>query len=86
MTLTQQKTIFQHAEVIAGINGAAFANALFRHGKRLTIGALISGNWMSTTFATMAKVFGFGYVGFVVAPLADDITASILCHRTQFEG
>jgi Glycosyltransferase 61 len=78
MTLNRQKAIFQHAEVIAGINGAAFANALFRDGKPLTIGALISSNWMSTTFPTMAKVFGFSYAGFVVAPIADGVTASIL--------
>ena len=49
MTLNQQKAIFQNAEIIAGINGAAFTNALFRHNKPLTIGALISSNWMSTT-------------------------------------
>ena len=78
MTLNQQKAIFQHAEVIAGINGAAFANALFRHDKRLTIGALISSNWMSTTFPTMAKVFGFSYVGYVVAPVLDGDNASIV--------
>src|SRR5262249_27736966 len=30
MTLIQQKAIFEQAEIIAGINGAAFANALFR--------------------------------------------------------
>jgi hypothetical protein len=78
MTLNRQKAIFQHAEVIAGINGAAFANALFRHDKPLTIGALISSNFMSTTFPTMAKVFGFRYVGFVVAPVADGHSASIL--------
>jgi capsular polysaccharide biosynthesis protein len=78
MTLNRQKAIFEHAEVIAGINGAAFANALFRYDKPLTIGALISSNWMSTTFPTMAKVFGFGYAGFVVAPVADGTGSSIL--------
>jgi hypothetical protein len=78
MTLNRQKAIFERAEVIAGINGAAFANALFRHDKPLTIGALISSNWMSTTFPTMAKVFGFSYAGFVVAPVADGTGGSIL--------
>ena len=78
MTLNRQKAIFEHAEVIAGINGAAFANALFRYDKPLTIGALISSNWMSTTFPTMAKVFGFGYSGFVIAPVTDGTGSSIL--------
>lgn len=78
MTLNRQKAIFEHAEVIAGINGAAFANALFRYNKPLTIGALISSNWMSTTFPTMAKVFGFGYAGFVIVPMADGADSSIL--------
>jgi capsular polysaccharide biosynthesis protein len=78
MTLNRQKAIFEQAEVIAGINGAAFANALFRHDKPLTIGALISSNWMSTTFPTMAKVFGFRYAGFVVTPAADGTGSSIL--------
>jgi len=71
MTLNRQKAIFQHAEVIAGINGAAFANALFRYDKPLTIGAIISSNWMSTTMPTMAKVFGFRYAGFVIEPVAN---------------
>jgi hypothetical protein len=35
MTLNRQKAIFQHSEVIARINGAAFANALFRYDKPL---------------------------------------------------
>jgi capsular polysaccharide biosynthesis protein len=79
MTLNQQKAIFENAEIIAGINGAAFANALFRYDKALTIGALMSSNWMSTTFPTMAKVFGFNYIGFVVpAAAADGPQASIL--------
>ena len=33
MTLNQQKAIFEKAEIIAGINGAAFTNALFRYKK-----------------------------------------------------
>jgi Glycosyltransferase 61 len=78
MTLSQQKAIFQDAEVIAGLNGAAFANALFRHDRPLTIGALISANWMSTTFPIMAKVFGFRYAGFVVAPMGTADTAPVL--------
>jgi capsular polysaccharide biosynthesis protein len=78
MTLSRQKAIFEQAEVIAGINGAAFANALFRYDRPLTIGALISSNWMSTTFPTMAKVFGFGYVGFVVASVTEGPGSSIL--------
>ena len=78
MTLGQQKAIFEQAEVIAGINGAALANALFRHDKPLTIGALISSNLMSTTLPTMAKVFGFGYAGFMVAPVADGPNSPIL--------
>ena len=81
MTLNRQKAIFQHAKVIAGINGAAFANALFRYDKPLTIGAFVSSNWMSTTFPTMAKVFGFRYAGFVVSPVADGYTASIMVPR-----
>ena len=44
MTLNQQKAIFEKAEIIAGINGAAFTNALFRYNRPLTIGALISSN------------------------------------------
>jgi Glycosyltransferase 61 len=78
MTLGQQKAIFEQAEVIAGINGAALANALFRHDKPLTIGALISSNLMSTTLPTMAKVFGFGYTGFVVPPVADGPNSPVL--------
>ena len=78
MTLGQQKAIFEQAEVIAGINGAAFANALFRHDKPLTIGALISANLLSTTLPTMAKVFGFGYAGLVVAPVADGPNSPVL--------
>jgi capsular polysaccharide biosynthesis protein len=78
LTLNQQKAIFEHAEVIAGINGAAFANALFRYDKPLTIGALISSNYMTTTFSTMAKVFGFNYAGFVVPAMGDGIHGSIL--------
>ena len=81
MTFNRQKAIFQNAEIIAGINGAALANALFRHDKPLTIGALISSNWMSTTMPTMAKVFGFRYVGFVVAPVADGHHGSIMVPR-----
>lgn len=78
MTLNQQKAIFKNAEVIVGINGAAFANALFRHSKRLTIGALISTSLMSSTFAIMSKVFGFSYIGLVVPPIAPKHSASIL--------
>ena len=78
MTLNQQKAIFEKAEIIAGINGAAFTNALFRYNRPLTIGALISSNWMSTTLPTMAKVFGFGYTGFVVAPVADGTSSPVL--------
>ena len=78
MTLNQQRAVFERAEVIAGINGAAFANALFRYDKPLAIGALISSNWMSTTLPTMAKVFGFRYAGFVIAPVADGPDSSIL--------
>jgi hypothetical protein len=78
MTLNRQKAIFEHAEIIAGLNGAAFANALFRYDKPLMIGALISSNWMSTTFPMMAKVFGFGYAGFVVASVTDGPGSSIL--------
>jgi Glycosyltransferase 61 len=78
MTLIQQKGIFEHAEVITGINGAAFANALFRYDKRLTIGALIASNFMSTTFPTMAKVFGFGYGGFVVPSVSDNWGSSVV--------
>jgi hypothetical protein len=70
LTLNRQKAIFENAEIIAGINGAAFANALFRYDKPLTIGALIASNYMSTTFPTMAKVFGFNYAGFVVPATA----------------
>lgn len=68
MPIGQQKGLFEQAEIVAGINGAAFANALFRHGRPLTIGAFISSNWRSTTIPTMAKVFGFRYVGHTVRP------------------
>jgi Glycosyltransferase 61 len=78
MTLIRQKGIFEHAEVIAGINGASFANALFRYDKRLTIGALIASKFMSTNFPTMAKVFGFGYGGFVVPSMSDNWGSPIL--------
>jgi capsular polysaccharide biosynthesis protein len=78
MTLIQQKAIFEQAEIIAGINGAAFANALFRHGKPLTIGALIASNWMSTNLPMMAKVFGFRYAGFMVPSVGDAHFNSVL--------
>jgi hypothetical protein len=78
LTVNQQKAIFEHAEVIAGINGAAFANALFRYDKPLTIGALIPSNYLMTTFPTMAKVFGFNYAGFVVPTIAGATHGSIL--------
>lgn len=78
MTLNRQRAIFEHAEVIAGINGAAFANALFRFDKPLTIGALISSNAISSTFPMMAKVFGFSYSGFVVPAVAEGPFGSIL--------
>jgi capsular polysaccharide biosynthesis protein len=81
MTLIQQKAIFEQAEIIAGINGAAFANALFRCGKPLAIGALVSSNWMSTTIPTMAKVFGFKYGGFVVPSVTKDVSSSVLVPR-----
>lgn len=78
MALAQQKAIFSGAEIIAGINGAAFANGLFRQGRGLTIGSLISANWMSTVFPTMARVHGFRFVGHVVQPAGDDISAAML--------
>lgn len=78
MTLNQQKAIFGKAEIIAGVNGAAFTNAFFRYKKTLTIGAMISSNWMSTTIPTMAKVFGFGYVGLVVPPVTDGTSSPVL--------
>ena len=78
LTLIQQKAIFGQAEVIAGINGAAFGNALFRFDNPLTIGALIASNFMSTTFPTMAKVFGFGYAGFVVPSMSYKWGSSVL--------
>lgn len=78
MTLNQQKAVFGEAEIIAGVNGAAFTNAFFRHKKALTIGAMISSNWMSTTIPTMAKVFGFGYIGLVVPPVTDGTSSPVL--------
>src|SRR5262249_49127784 len=81
MTLIQQKAIFEQAEIVAGINGAAFANALFRYGKPLAIGALVSSNWMSTQIPTMAKVFGFRYAGFVVPAATKAIGSSVLVPR-----
>ena len=78
MTLNRQKAIFERAEIIAGVNGAAFANALFRYDKPLAVGALISANWLSTTFPTMAKVFGFSYAGLVIPPVGDDLGAALL--------
>jgi hypothetical protein len=68
----EQKAIFEQAEAIAGINGAAFANAVFRHGRRLSIGAFMSPNWLSSTFPAMAKVYGFDYSSFSVNPTGDD--------------
>jgi Glycosyltransferase 61 len=59
MTLVQQKAIFEQAEIIAGINGAAFANALFRYGKPLATGALVSSGRDRCGHPAMAKVFGF---------------------------
>jgi len=81
MTLIQQKAIFEQAEIIAGINGGAFANALFRYGKPLAIGALVSSNWMSTAIPTMAKVFGFRYAGFVVPSVTKGWTSSVVVPR-----
>ena len=81
MTLIQQKAIFEQAEIIAGINGAAFANALFRYGKPLTIGALVPSSWVDTTIPTMAKVFGFRYAGFVIPSVAKDPSSSVLVPR-----
>src|SRR5262249_47296888 len=81
MTLIQQKAVFEQAEVIAGICGAAFANALFRYGKPLAIGALVSSSWLSTTIPTMAKVFGFRYAGFVVPAVTKDPNSSVLVPR-----
>lgn len=77
MTIARQKAIFSAAETIAGINGAAFANGLFRHGRTLAIGSLISANWMSTVFPTMARVHGFRFVGHVVRPSGDDMSAGM---------
>jgi capsular polysaccharide biosynthesis protein len=77
MTLARQKAIFSAAETIAGINGAAFANGLFRHGRTLAIGSLISANWMSTVFPTMARVHGFRFVGHVVRPSGNDMSAGM---------
>jgi capsular polysaccharide biosynthesis protein len=81
MTIGQQKAVFEQAEIVAGINGAAFANALFRSGRPLRIGALISSNWMSSIIPTMAKVFGFRYAGFVVQATAEGLNSSILVPR-----
>lgn len=78
MTVVQQRAMFGGAEVIAGINGAAFANGLFRCGKALTIGSLISANWMSTVFPTMARVHGFRFIGHVVPPTGGSITATVV--------
>jgi capsular polysaccharide biosynthesis protein len=78
MSFGQQKAIFQQAEVIAGINGAAFANAIFRHDLPLSIGALMSANWISSLFPMVAKIFGFQYSGFVVPAVEDRIGASVL--------
>jgi hypothetical protein len=77
MTIMQQKGIFENAEAIVGINGAAFANALFRCDRPLTIGGLIASKFMTTTFPTLAKVFGFNYGGFVVPSLSDNWGSSL---------
>ena len=78
LTLMQQKAIFENAEAIIGINGAAFANALFRCDRPLTIGGLIASKFMSTTFPTLAKVFGFNYGGFIVPSTSDEWGSSLL--------
>jgi len=78
MTLSRQKAVFERAETIAGVTGAALANAFFRYDKPLTIGALTSANWLSTAFPTMAKVFGFNYRGFVIPPVRDELRAPLL--------
>lgn len=78
MTVARQKALFGGAEVIAGINGAAFANGLFRCGRPLTIGSLVSANWMSTVFPTMARVHGFRFVGRVVAPAGEGVSAALV--------
>ncbi|MEO8669190.1 MAG: glycosyltransferase 61 family protein [Bauldia sp.] len=77
MTMSQQRAVFEGAEIVAGANGAAFANAVFRNGKPLTIGALISSNWLSTTFPTMAMAYDFGYVGCVVEAVGESQAAPI---------
>jgi capsular polysaccharide biosynthesis protein len=63
MTIAEQKTVFQSAEIIAGIGGAAFANARFRHDKPLTIGILMASSAMSTEIPAFAKAFGFRFFG-----------------------
>ena len=77
MTIMQQKAIFENAEAIIGINGAAFANALFRCDRPLTIGGLIASKFMTTTFPTLAKVFGFNYGGFVVPSMSYNWGSSV---------
>ncbi len=78
LTIPQQRALFQDAEIIAGINGAAFSNAIFRSGRPLTIGAFISQNWMSTVFPTMAKVYGFRFIGRVVPTSGEGTDARVI--------
>lgn len=78
LTIPQQRALFFDAEIIAGINGAAFANAIFRRGRPLTIGSFISRNWMSTVFPTMAKVYGFRFIGRVVPTSGEGNDAGLI--------
>jgi hypothetical protein len=81
MNIPEQKAAFQHAEIVAGINGAAFANALFRQGRPLTIGALISSNLLSSAVPTFAKAFGFRFVGHLVPAAGADRASPIVIPR-----
>jgi capsular polysaccharide biosynthesis protein len=81
MTIAEQKAAFQDAEIVAGVNGAAFANAVFRVGRPLTIGALISSNLLSSTVPTFAKVHGFRFIGHVVPATGTDRASPIVIPR-----
>jgi capsular polysaccharide biosynthesis protein len=75
MTIAEQKTVFQSAEIIGGIGGAAFANTRFRHDKPLTIGILMASSAMSTEIPAFAKAFGFRFFG-QVFPSAGPLRAA----------
>jgi hypothetical protein len=86
MTIAVQKTVFQNAEVVAGIGGAAFANARFRHHKPLTIGVLMASSALSTEIPAFAKAFGFRFVGQVFPSTGPMRAASVLIPRDAVSG